>query len=46
MAITIEPLPEARLPDAERVFRLAFGTFLCVADPLQFTGDCAYTRTR
>ena len=46
MAITIEPLPEARLPDAERVFRLAFGTFLGVADPLQFTGDCAYTRTR
>lgn len=46
MAITIEPLAEASLPDAERVFRLAFGTFLGVPDPLQFTGDCAYARTR
>lgn len=46
MSLTIEPLAEARLPQAERVFRLAFGTFLRVAEPEQFLGDCAYTRTR
>lgn len=46
MTITVEPLAEAMLPEAERVFRLAFGTFLNVPDPEQFTGDCAYTRTR
>jgi GNAT superfamily N-acetyltransferase len=46
MAVTVEPLAEALLPDAERVFRLAFGRFLGIPDPEQFTGDCAYTRTR
>ena len=46
MSVTIRPLADADLPEAERVFRLAFGTFLGVPEPLDFTGDCAYTRTR
>lgn len=44
--MVVRPLGRDRLDEAERVFRLAFGTFLGVRDPLQFTGDCAYVRTR
>ncbi|MBX3024802.1 GNAT family N-acetyltransferase [bacterium] len=46
MSVVVQPLGEDRLDEAERVFRLAFGTFLGVREPLQFTGDCAYVRTR
>jgi GNAT superfamily N-acetyltransferase len=46
MDIVIRPLEERELPAAERLFRLAFGTFLGLPDPLTFTGDCAYVRTR
>jgi hypothetical protein len=31
---------------ADRIFRLAFGTFLGLADPMTFFGDADYVRTR
>jgi len=46
MESEIRTLREDELPEAERIFRLAFGTFLGLPDPLTFTGDCAYVRTR
>lgn len=46
MDISIRALEERELDDAERIFRLAFGTFIGLPDPLQFSGDCAYVRTR
>jgi GNAT superfamily N-acetyltransferase len=46
MTITAAPLAETQIAAAERIFRLAFGTFLGLDDPLTFSGDCAYTRTR
>jgi GNAT superfamily N-acetyltransferase len=46
MDVAIRALEEPELDDAERIFRLAFGTFIGLPDPLQFSGDCAYVRTR
>lgn len=46
MTISIQPLREADLADADRVFRLAFGTHLGLPDPLAFMGDADYVRTR
>ncbi len=46
MTITVAPLTAAQVEPAEAIFRLAFGTFLGLDDPLSFSGDCAYTRTR
>jgi GNAT superfamily N-acetyltransferase len=37
---------EADLADADRIFRLAFGTFLGLPDPACFGGDSDYVRTR
>jgi predicted N-acetyltransferase YhbS len=42
----IRPLRESDIPSADRIFRLAFGTFLGLQDPLQFFGDADYIRTR
>jgi GNAT superfamily N-acetyltransferase len=44
--VTIRPLAEADLDDADRIMRLAFGTFLGLADPAAFMGDADYVRTR
>ena len=44
--IVIRPLIESDIPVADRIFRLAFGTFLGIPDPLQFFGDADYIRTR
>lgn len=44
--VTIRPLREEDLPAADRVMRLAFGTFLGMPDPIQFMGDADYVRTR
>src|ERR1700722_1811589 len=44
--ITIRNMVEADLAAADRVMRLAFGTFLGLPDPLQFMGDADYVRTR
>ena len=44
--ITVRPLREPDLPLADRIFRLAFGTFNGLADPLRFGGDLDKIRTR
>lgn len=44
--VAVEPLAEHELDDAERVTRLAFGTFLGLPDPLAFMGDANYAHTR
>ena len=46
MAVVVQPLSADQVEEGERIFRLAFGTFLGLREPLQFTGDCAYVRTR
>jgi len=48
MPICVVPLDESDLPEADRVFRLAFGTFLGLPDPAQFDpgADCVRTRWR
>jgi GNAT superfamily N-acetyltransferase len=46
MNISIRPLEERDLPAADRIFRLAFGTFLGLADPMTFAGDADYVATR
>src|SRR5580698_5974068 len=44
--VVVRPLLEADLEAADRVMRLAFGTFLGMPDPLQFMGDADYVYTR
>jgi GNAT superfamily N-acetyltransferase len=44
--VTIRPVREQDLPVADRIMRLAFGTFLGMPDPLKFMGDADYARTR
>lgn len=46
LAVTVRPLEEADLGAADRVFRVAFGTFLGVDDPEHFFGDADYVNTR
>ena len=46
MNITVRPLKETDLSRADRIFRLAFGTFNGLADPLQHGGDSDKIRTR
>ena len=45
-AVVIRPLRESDLDTADRLFRLAFGTFLGLPDPLAFAGDSDYVRVR
>ena len=45
-SINIRPLRERDLPQADRIFRLAFGTFLGLPDPLAFGGDSDFVGTR
>ncbi len=42
----MRPLVEGDLAEADRIVRLAFGTFLGLPDPSRFMGDAAYVRTR
>ena len=42
----IRLLLESDLPAADRILRLAFGTFLGLPDPMKFMGDADYIRTR
>jgi GNAT superfamily N-acetyltransferase len=44
--LLVRPLREPDLPLADRIFRLAFGTFNGLPDPLQFGGDLDKIRTR
>ena len=45
-ALKVRPLQEAELGEADRIMRLAFGTFLGLPDPTAFMGDADYVRTR
>jgi GNAT superfamily N-acetyltransferase len=44
--VTIRLLREEDLLVADRIVRLAFGTFLGLPDPMKFMGDAEYVRTR
>jgi predicted N-acetyltransferase YhbS len=44
--IIVRPLREEDLPEADRIFRLAFGTFIGIPDPLTFAGDSDWIATR
>lgn len=44
--VTVRPMEEGDLGEADRIMRLAFGTFLGLPDPLAFMGDADYVRTR
>lgn len=44
--IIIRPLTESDVAAADRIMRLAFGTFLGMPDPIQFMGDTDFARTR
>lgn len=46
MTATIRPLSEADLPEAKRLIRVAFGTFLGAPDPESFWADLDYPRAR
>jgi GNAT superfamily N-acetyltransferase len=45
-AVSVRPLGEAELDEADRIFHLAFGTFIGLADPMQFCADRDYVRAR
>src|ERR1051325_6816453 len=44
--ITVRPLQETELAAADRIMRLAFGTFIGLPDPMMFMGDADYVRSR
>jgi GNAT superfamily N-acetyltransferase len=44
--VLIRPLRESDLPEARRIFHLAFGTFLGLPDPTQFLPDREFVATR
>jgi len=44
--VKVRPMTEMDHDDADRIFRMAFGTFLGLPDPMAFAGDADYIRTR
>lgn len=46
LEITVRPLREDDLPAADRIMRLAFGTFIGLPEPEAFMGDADFVRTR
>jgi hypothetical protein len=46
MHVSIGPLEENDLPEADRIYRLAFGTFIGLPDPMTCFGDANYISTR
>jgi GNAT superfamily N-acetyltransferase len=44
--VVVNALPEMDLAEADRIFRVAFGTFLGLPNPIEFFGDADYVRTR
>src|SRR5438128_3858469 len=44
--ITVRPLEERDLPNADHIMRVAFGTFIGLPEPAAFMGDAGYVRTR
>ena len=45
MNVLVNPLPATDLTEADRIFRVAFGTFLGLPNPIEFFGDADYVRT-
>jgi GNAT superfamily N-acetyltransferase len=45
-SLMVRPLSESELPEADRIFRLAFGTFIGLPDPMKFADGCDFIRTR
>lgn len=45
-SVQIRSMTERDIPEADRIMRLAFGTFLGLPDPMSFMGDADYVRTR
>jgi GNAT superfamily N-acetyltransferase len=46
MTIDVRPLHERDLPEADRIFRLAFGTFMGLPDPMAFAAGADLIGTR
>ncbi len=46
MEISIRLMQQSDLPTADRVFRLAFGSFIGLPDPTQFSGDANFIQHR
>ena len=46
MTTAVRPLLETDLDAADRIMRLAFGTFIGLPDPMKFMGDADMVRTR
>jgi len=44
--IIVRPMREEDLDEADRIMRLAFGTFLGMPEPLKFMGDADFIHTR
>lgn len=44
--LTVRALAAEDILDADRIFRLAFGTWIKLPDPMQFAGDAAWIATR
>src|SRR5688572_11790435 len=44
--VLVRPMREDDLKEADRIVRLAFGTFLGMPDPIKFMGDADYVFTR
>lgn len=44
--VKIRPLAAHELPEADRIFRLAFGTFVGLPDPMQFAAGCDFVHNR
>jgi len=44
--VTVRPLREEDLPAADRIMRVAFGTYLGLPDPAAFMGDRSYVANR
>src|SRR5688572_27643213 len=42
----VRPMKDSDLDDADRIMRLAFGTFLGLPEPMKFMGDADYVKTR
>lgn len=40
--VNIRLLQEQELPEANKIFRLAFGTFIGLPNPMEFAGDASY----
>jgi GNAT superfamily N-acetyltransferase len=44
--LVVRPMRTSDLDVADRIFRVAFGTFVGLTDPLQFAGDTDFVRSR